>query len=82
MAEETGKDLGAASRAADKRLREAHLDEYNKYKSEEAKARGIEWSPRLTDEQKAEKQYADLIAKYPHLAGKKQDDEITLDLDS
>lgn len=62
------KALNEATRAADKRLREAHPDEWAKYKFEETKARGLDWTPRLTEEQKAEKQIADLLAKFPHLA--------------
>jgi hypothetical protein len=53
---------------ADKRLRAAHSEEWNRYMTEEAKSQGIEWTPRLTDEEKARKQYEDLLAKYPHLA--------------
>lgn len=56
-----------ARTAALRRLREAHAEEYNTYLGEEMGARGIEWTPRLTDEQKAAKQVADLLSQYPEL---------------
>jgi hypothetical protein len=62
--------LNAANGAALKRLKEAHTDEFNGYMAEEAKARGQEWSPRLTPEQRAEQELQDLLAKFPDLANK------------
>lgn len=49
------------------RLREAHQAEFNTLYSEAAAELGHEWSPRLTDEQKAEQTFIDLLAQYPAL---------------
>lgn len=58
--------------AATKRLREDNLEQFNKYRVEEAKARGIEWTPPKTAEQKAKEEYDRLIADFPHLAQQPQ----------
>lgn len=69
MAEEkTTNPKSEARSAAARRLRDAHAEEYNGYLGEEMAARGIEWTPRLTDEQKAAKQVSDLLTQYPGLA--------------
>lgn len=60
--------LNAASGAASKRLKEEHQAEWNKYMSEEATARGQEWKPKMTKEQKAEEDFKRLLAQNPHLA--------------
>lgn len=53
--------------AAQTRLREENRDAYNRIMAEEMQARGIDWAPRLTEEEKAAKQVADLLAQYPSL---------------
>src|SRR5262245_7891697 len=60
--------LNQAYGAAQSRLRGAHKDEFNGYYSEEAASRGIEWSPKLSPEQKAERDMRELLAEFPHLA--------------
>lgn len=69
-AQERQKSLGAATTAANKRLKEAHLEEWNKLMAEEAKARGVEWKRRESPEEKAEKELTKLIEQFPHLAEK------------
>lgn len=58
----------AAYTAATARVREAHRDEFNRYQQEELATRGIEWSPRLTDEEKALASMQETLRKYPNLA--------------
>lgn len=70
------KALNAATAAANKRLKESHLDEWNKYMAEEAEQRGQEWSPKKSPEQRAEEEVARLIEQYPHLAEKIKNDGI------
>lgn len=53
--------------AAQKRLREAHRSEFNKFMAEESKALGFEWKPKPTDEEKAAEQLAALLAAHPSL---------------
>lgn len=59
--------MSAARSAAATRLRDAHLDEYNQFVVEEATARGLEWKPRPTAEQKAAADLAALLEAHPHL---------------
>ena len=66
--------LASATNAANKRLREAPQDEWNGYKSEEAKERGVEWSPRKSPKDKAREDLRRLLAENPDLL-----DEITED---
>ena len=64
-------DTAAARReaysAAQTRLREEFKSDYNRIMAEEMRKRGIDWSPRLTEEEKAAKQVADLLAQFPSL---------------
>lgn len=60
--------LRKAYGAATQTLRDNHRDEFNKLYAEAAAAEGVEWSPRLTPEQKAEAAFDNLLAEYPHLA--------------
>lgn len=60
--------MAKAQRTADKRLREAHGEEWNRLMTEEAKARGIDWKPRLSPEQKRREQFKALLAEDPSLA--------------
>lgn len=50
------------------RLRDAHPDEFNSLRMEEAKARDLDWKPKPTEEQKAREQLAKILAEYPGLA--------------
>lgn len=54
-------------------LRTTHKDEFNTLYAKHAAALGVDWSPRPSDEQKAEAQFADLLANYPHLADRLAD---------
>lgn len=56
------------------RLRDARQEEFNKYRTEEAKLRGLDWSPKPTEAEKAREQLALILRDYPHLA-----DEFTQD---
>lgn len=58
------KAYGQATQA----LRENHRDEFNDLYSKYARGMGVEWSPRLTPEQKAEQAFDNLLSEYPHLA--------------
>lgn len=58
-------------------LRNNHRDEFNEEYSKAAKDLGIEWQPRLTDEEKAEQQFNELLAAYPNLAEKINSSEST-----
>lgn len=59
--------LRAAYGKATTSLRENHRDEFNKLYSEHAAELGVEWSPRPSEEQKAEQQFEDLLTNFPHL---------------
>lgn len=71
MAGSAAPDRNAALResytAASQRLREAHLTEFNLYRQEEAKARGVEWTPRPTADEKAQAELERLLAEHPDL---------------
>jgi predicted ArsR family transcriptional regulator len=60
-------NLNAAAAAAAKRLKEAHIDQFNEFMVEEAKARGEKWAPRPTPEQKAEAELRALLEANPSL---------------
>lgn len=49
-------------------LRDKFRDEFNQMYAEAAAELGVEWSPRLSDEQKAERAFEQLLTDYPHLA--------------
>jgi hypothetical protein len=57
----------AAYSAATTKLRDAYRDQFNELLKQEMAARGIEWAPRPTDAQKAEREVAELLAKFPEL---------------
>lgn len=65
--EERQKRLGEARTAAQRQIRENHIDEFNEILAKEAKARGVEWQPRKTEEQKAADQIAALLEQHPGL---------------
>jgi hypothetical protein len=54
----------AAYSAAEKRLRETFSEEFQDYLQQECDKRGIDYKPRLTEEQKAAKAVAEAIAKF------------------
>lgn len=56
--------------AASKRLREAHLKEFNDLHREEAANRGYDWSPQPTKAEKAEAELRRLLEENPELAAK------------
>jgi len=60
--------LRKAYTRATKDLREAHLEEFQTLHQKHAADLGVEWSPRLTPEQKAAEQMENLLAEFPHLA--------------
>ncbi len=66
--EERDKRLGKAYTTATQELRKAHRDEFNDLYQKYAAEAGVEWSPRLTPEQKAEQEFDRLVTEYPHLA--------------
>lgn len=51
--QDIAKSKAEARTAAEKRLREAHADEMRRYMIEEHEARGLEYKPRLSKEEKA-----------------------------
>jgi hypothetical protein len=51
-------------------LRDAHRDEFNRLYAQSAQALGVKWEPRLTDEQKAERDLDALLERFPHLRQK------------
>ena len=57
----------AAYSAATTRLRDEQREAFNVLLKEEMAKRGIEWSPKPDEKQKAEQQVADLFEKYPDL---------------
>lgn len=57
-----------ARNVAIKRLRENHQTEYNEIMVEEMTARGIDWKPRLTPEEKAQRKIEELLAENPALS--------------
>ncbi len=59
--------IGQATNAAYKRLKEAHPEEFNQYKAEEARQLGLDWTPRMTDQQRAEKKMREIADQYPDL---------------
>jgi len=58
----------AAYSAAEKRLREENRDRFNALMAEEAQARGVDWKPRPTAEEKAQAELDRLLAEHPALA--------------
>jgi hypothetical protein len=59
--------LREAYTAADRRLREAHADEFNKFRAEEAAARNVEWKPKPSKAEKAKAEIERLLAENPEL---------------
>ena len=59
--------IRAAYTAAGARLRGAHHDEFIGYQIEECKARGLDWKPRETPEQRASSEFDRLLTEFPFL---------------
>jgi hypothetical protein len=59
--------LRAAYGAATQRLRRNHREEFHALYAKEAKDRGLEWSPRLNEEERALKELRALVAAHPFL---------------
>jgi len=53
---------------ATQRLREQYPEEFRKLRQEAAEELGVEWTPRLTAEQRAERDFDSLLEEFPHLA--------------
>lgn len=58
---------GKAYNNATNTLRDAHRQEFNTLMVAEAKALGIEWKPRLTEEEKAAEKIKSLLAEHPEI---------------
>lgn len=65
--------------AAEKRLREAHREEFDGFVQQEAANRGVTYQRRLTDEEKAEQKLNELLAAHPGLAAKVSGQQPTQD---
>ena len=65
--EDRDRRLQKAYTRATQTLREMHRDEFNTLYSDNAREQGVEWSPRLTAEQRAEQEFDALVEAYPHL---------------
>jgi hypothetical protein len=59
----SNKEAQAARSAADRRLREAHRDEWEALMTEEHAKRGLAWSRRATPEERAERERLEREAK-------------------
>lgn len=57
-----------ANAAAKRRVLEAHEDEFHQFLAEEMEARGFEYTPPLSEEEKAAQTIAELLQKYPSVA--------------
>lgn len=71
MSDSTTNETATAQRKAyglaQKRLREAHRDEFNAFMKEEAKALGVDWSPKPTEAEKAAAEMEALLTAHPEL---------------
>lgn len=65
--DERSRKLKQAYRNAMSRLREDNRSEFDTLYSQEAQALGVEYTPRLSPEQKAAQELADLLEKFPAL---------------
>ena len=61
------KALRESYNAAMTRLKNDHLDEFNKLRAEEALQRGVEWAPKKSKEDRAAEQIEALLAEHPTL---------------
>jgi hypothetical protein len=60
--------MSRAYSASQRRLREAHSDEFNGYMTEETDRLGLSWKPRQSPEQKALSEVLSLLDANPGLA--------------
>lgn len=60
--------LRKAYTAATTRLRESRRDEFDALYQEEARKLGVEYTPRLSPEQRAEEEIKERLTRFPHLA--------------
>lgn len=67
--------LKKAYQQATAALRDEQRERFNVLYSEKALALGVEWKPKQTAEEKAEEEFQRLLAQYPHLAEKVQQDQ-------
>ena len=65
--EDREKIIRAAYTAANRRIREAHHEEFIEYQIAECHLRGLEWKPRETPEQRAASEFDRLLTEYPFL---------------
>lgn len=65
--EEREKRLSSAYNRASQALREAHRDEFHTLYREHAAQLGVEWSPRLKPEERAEQELLTIFDAFPHL---------------
>lgn len=68
--EERSTKLRKAYGNATARLRESYREEFDALYAEEAETLGVDYTPRLTPEAKAERDLRALLEEYPHLAAK------------
>jgi len=61
---DAAKNRSAAYSAAEKRLREAHADEFHQYMAEECIKVGVDYVRKLTPQEKAAAQIAALVAQF------------------
>lgn len=76
---ERSNKLRQAYSAATTRLREEHRDEFDTLYSQEAQDRGVDYTPRLSPEQKAAQEMAELLEKFPSLREQFTPDDDTTD---
>jgi hypothetical protein len=62
------KAMGQAYSAAQRDLRVAHQDEFNRYYQKQCADRGIEWTPRKSKAEQALDTIQDLLTEYPGIA--------------
>ena len=60
--------VSQARSAAQKRLQEAHPEEYRRYMNEEHELRGLTYRPRLNEDEKARRDIDRILAAHPELA--------------
>lgn len=68
--QERSQKLRQAYGQATTRLRETHREEFDSLYAQEAQALGVDYTPRLSPEQKAEQQLRALLEENPWLADK------------
>lgn len=69
-AQENQKKRAAAYTSAQRRLKDAHPEEFRNYYQDEAAARGVTLRERLSPAEKAERDMQRIVAEHPELAEK------------